>query len=265
MTVESATYIGDLDDSKPAGTDQKSEGDDHIRLIKSTLQQTLGNPDQAAYTLRSIQTYTSGSGTYTVPSGVRALYVECVGGGGGAGGVDGQGAGTAAASGGGGGAGYCAKLITSLEASYSYAVGAGGAGGTAGANNGSAGDASTFSGGTVSMSAGGGGGGAGVTAASHAGGSPGDAGTSSGGDLNLTGGVGPYSRVYSANYTSLSLGGAGAGPLGGQMKIYTAANTGATGNSYGGGGGPVIVDQTVTDNYAGGAGAGGIVRIWEYF
>ena len=41
MTVESATYIDDLNATYPAGTDAKSEGDDHIRLIKSTLKATF--------------------------------------------------------------------------------------------------------------------------------------------------------------------------------------------------------------------------------
>lgn len=38
MTVETATYINQLDATKPSATDLKSEGDDHLRLLKSTLQ-----------------------------------------------------------------------------------------------------------------------------------------------------------------------------------------------------------------------------------
>lgn len=41
MSVESATNIAQLDPTLPAATDPKSEGDNHIRLIKSTLQATL--------------------------------------------------------------------------------------------------------------------------------------------------------------------------------------------------------------------------------
>ncbi len=41
MTVESATYISDLDDTYPEGTDDRSEGDDHIRLIKTVLTTTF--------------------------------------------------------------------------------------------------------------------------------------------------------------------------------------------------------------------------------
>jgi hypothetical protein len=43
MTVEVATYISSLDTSLPAGGDTKSEGDNHIRLIKSTLKTTFPN------------------------------------------------------------------------------------------------------------------------------------------------------------------------------------------------------------------------------
>jgi len=41
MSVETATYISQLDSAKPAGTDLKSEGDDHLRLIKTTLENTF--------------------------------------------------------------------------------------------------------------------------------------------------------------------------------------------------------------------------------
>jgi hypothetical protein len=42
MTVETATYIADLN-----GTDAKSEGDDHLRLIKSVLKASFPNVDGA--------------------------------------------------------------------------------------------------------------------------------------------------------------------------------------------------------------------------
>lgn len=41
MTIESATYIGDLNAANPDGLDQKLEGDNHARLIKTTLQNTF--------------------------------------------------------------------------------------------------------------------------------------------------------------------------------------------------------------------------------
>jgi hypothetical protein len=41
MGLESATYVGDLVLTNPQGADQRSEGDDHLRLVKSVLQNTF--------------------------------------------------------------------------------------------------------------------------------------------------------------------------------------------------------------------------------
>ena len=54
MPVEQATYISELQQDWPAGPEPESQGDDHIRLLKSSLQNTLpkldgpvtGTPDQ---------------------------------------------------------------------------------------------------------------------------------------------------------------------------------------------------------------------------
>lgn len=43
MTVEASTYINTLNASYPAATDPKSEGDDHIRAIKSAVKLTFPN------------------------------------------------------------------------------------------------------------------------------------------------------------------------------------------------------------------------------
>jgi hypothetical protein len=43
MTVETATYISDLNTSYPAAGDSQTEGDDHIRLVKSTVKATFPN------------------------------------------------------------------------------------------------------------------------------------------------------------------------------------------------------------------------------
>lgn len=43
MTVEVATFINTLDATYPAATDAKSEGDDHIRLLKTTIKATFPN------------------------------------------------------------------------------------------------------------------------------------------------------------------------------------------------------------------------------
>ena len=45
MTVESVTYISDLDQNNPAGGDSIAEGDDHIRNIKKAIKATFPNLD----------------------------------------------------------------------------------------------------------------------------------------------------------------------------------------------------------------------------
>lgn len=59
MTIETSTYIADWNSALPANTDSKSEGDDHIRKIKTDLQATLPG---FAGRFRRIQTK---SGAYT--------------------------------------------------------------------------------------------------------------------------------------------------------------------------------------------------------
>src|SRR5215831_10700833 len=41
MGLESGTFVEDLVSSNPPGSDQKAQGDDHLRLIKSTLRNTF--------------------------------------------------------------------------------------------------------------------------------------------------------------------------------------------------------------------------------
>jgi hypothetical protein len=43
VSIETATYLDDLNSSLPAGTDDRSEGDNHIRLIKAVLKSTFPN------------------------------------------------------------------------------------------------------------------------------------------------------------------------------------------------------------------------------
>ena len=50
MGLESATYISDFTTTNPVSTDAISQGDDHIRLLKSVLKTTFPNADHAIYT-----------------------------------------------------------------------------------------------------------------------------------------------------------------------------------------------------------------------
>ena len=51
MALESATYISQLVDTNPAGSDVISQGDDHLRLIKKVVQDSLPDVDQVATTI----------------------------------------------------------------------------------------------------------------------------------------------------------------------------------------------------------------------
>lgn len=53
MGLETATYIEDLNDANPLGTDNVNQGDDHIRLIKEVLQNQFPNLGQAAMNLQA--------------------------------------------------------------------------------------------------------------------------------------------------------------------------------------------------------------------
>lgn len=54
MGLETGTYIEDLNENWPLGTDPKSQGDDHIRLVKDVLKNTLPGADQA-YDLNALE------------------------------------------------------------------------------------------------------------------------------------------------------------------------------------------------------------------
>ena len=49
MSLETGTFVTDLVSSNPPGTDDKKEGDDHLRLIKSVLKATFPNASRAIY------------------------------------------------------------------------------------------------------------------------------------------------------------------------------------------------------------------------
>lgn len=210
--------------------------------------------------------FLTGSGTYTVPTGVRALYVEVQGGGGGGGGGAGTASDYCGVGSGGGGGGYCAKLITSLEASYTYAVGAAGSGGSAGANDGTAGGNSTFAGGAISMVANGGGAGQGGTNGNTAyAGERVGGGGASGGDINIAGGSAEYYCRISAGIGWSGTGGRsvlGTGGTGFSSTSGSAGGTGGSGYGGGGGGGGAFSGSA---NRAGGAGTAGTIIVHEYY
>lgn len=97
------------------------------------------------FTSVNIVTFTS-NGTYTPPSNLVCVQVECIGGGGGSGGCAATGAGQMAATGGGGGGSFAMGNISAsaLGGPVAVTVGSGGVGGAAGANTGNNGGTTQF-------------------------------------------------------------------------------------------------------------------------
>lgn len=212
--------------------------------------------------LSNIVTYTSGSGTYTVPVGVTAIQVKIVGAGGAGGSANYSAcAGLYHVGSGGGSGGYCEKFISSPAASYSYSVGAGGTPNTTTCGNGTAGGSAggntTF--GTSFLTANGGAGGLNSYSGFIINGGAGGAAT--GGDINISGtrgGAAVSSSYLSAGYGANSIfggGGSGLGAINGTSAGFAGTSPGAGGSgaaAYSGGWQP------------GGSGANGIIIIYEY-
>jgi len=220
-----------------------------------------------AYIFADIKYFTSGTGaTYTPTTGTRAIYVEVVGGGGGGGGCTGVASGVGIGGCGGGG-GYAAELITDMNQTFTYTVGAGGTAGPASATAGGTGGTTSFVGSvTGTISATGGAGGAGSTAATGTGAPRSSAGgVGSGGDLNRygsnsLGGYGSGTTLFMATQAGQSgFFSAGLGP-----GNSTANSAGAAGRSVGEGGTGGYSNNSTTAR-GGGVGGAGIIRVTEYF
>lgn len=173
---------------------------------------------------------TTGTSTFTVPSGVQKLYVRVVG----AGGGGGASAASTAIGGGACGGAYAEGFVdVSATTSITVFVGTGGTGGTAG-NTGNAGTWSTFGANGFYMLALGGGPGGGSSSGSNSGCIGGS--TASGGNINITGasGTGGFSVAgitISSTATPGGLAGYGAGSYGtgGKGAINTTADSGNQG------------------------------------
>lgn len=70
MTVEVATYISDLNTANPGATDLKAEGDDHLRLIKTTVKATFPNITGA---VTPTHTVVNNLAAGTFPTGVNVI------------------------------------------------------------------------------------------------------------------------------------------------------------------------------------------------
>lgn len=188
------------------------------------------------------QTLTT-SGTFTVPCGVTSITVQCWGGGGAGGGSS---SGNTNFGGGGGGSGaYCSSALTVGSGQvFTYTIGAGGTGVVSG--NGNNGSATTFTGTSVNIIAGGGNGGVANAGAGGTGGTASGATTNTNGNNGTAGGA--NGQV------------GGASPNGGSGGASTTNSTGNTGTAPGGGGGGGEKSGT-TGNVAGGAGGAGRIVV----
>lgn len=178
----------------------------------------------ASFKAPTVQRFTSGSGTYTTPAGVKYIRVRMIGGGGNGGG------GTVSAGGGGAGA-YLEFLVVGPASTYSYTVGAVGSSTSFGAN--------TCTGGSVGGNSPGGLGGAGGTVTSS---SLGIVVASFSGGV---GGVGDSAGSGGGGNGAFGCGGNGGG---GSTGGSAATNSGGGGGGVGGVGaaGLIIVEEIYT-------------------
>ena len=216
-------------------------------------------------TLSVAQQYYNATGsTWTKPTGLVFVIVECQAGGGGGGGV---GAANLAGAGGGGG-GYSRQFVAagSLGASVSVTVGTGGAS-TSGAAGGAGGNSSFSTFATASGGAAGATGSTTVGISGAIGGSGGGGGGAGSGPLVVVGGAGGYSYKTAATG---AVGGAGGGSFFGPGGPGAVANINLSGgiaavtpNAWGAGGGG-SAGFSGTAGVAGAAGKGGVVIVWEF-
>ena len=225
MEIELASSYG----GTTTGTNQISMNDSAVRTLAGIASGAIAFSNlygKSSFTPVT-RTYTSGSGTETIPTGASQVVIEVWG----AGGSGGRGS-TLCVSiyGGGGGSGGYVKKTFSLTSgnagqTFNYSVGTGGAPNT---GNGLPGGNSTSSQGTFgtafSLTAGGGAGGTGQTVPFNGG----TGGSATGGDVNTSGNPGQDGSLGTGG--SAPNGGAGgAGPVGSGLP--------GNGTAPGGGGG----------------------------
>lgn len=244
--------------------DAPSTIDNQLNLLASFIAQLR---DGSGFTgigqgrLIGIQVF-SANGTYTPTTGTTSVVVEAVGGGGGGGGTAATGGAQIAAAGGGGGATYGKSRYTSAFSGLPVTVGAAGAAGAA-AGAGGNGGSSSF--GALLVCPGGTGGqaGAAVPVQSFSAAIVGSVGVVSG--ANIFSSLGQFSGPAFSFSGSQLLSGAGGSSImgaGGQPRLNVTA-VGLPGNGYGSGGSGAAGGSGVAAQ-VGGAGAPGLVVIYEY-
>jgi len=246
----------------------------NCNLIKNfTDWNSMSSPGQTFIIGGSIDFFSPGTFSFTVPEGVTSITVECWGGGGGGGNTSHNGNGNSRGGGGAGGS-YAKKTIISPSVSYSLQVGRGGIGGNDG-------DASWFGSETIVKAQGGQRG----ASASKSLGTGGLGSTvQSVGDVLFAGGNGANAFIfYNPTFSGSGGGGGGAGSTAkgkdatnDQGGTATSNNGGAGGNGisitsglangnpgslFGGGGSGAVSDNNPGTARTGGAGSNGQIII----
>lgn len=214
-----------------------------------------------AFTTPTVQSFTSGSGTYTTPANVKYIQVEMVGGGGGGGG-----SGTSGAD---GGAGGNSTFGTALLAANAGSGGVGGLNGVAGGGGGTASLGAAIG---IALSGGGGNGTSNLSLAGvgGAGGSGGNNALSGGGGAPVQTAAGIAGVTNSGGggsgagggTTVATSSGAGGGGAGGYLKAIIATPSATYSYAVGAAG---AVGTAGTNGQAGGAGGSGIIVVTEYY
>jgi hypothetical protein len=222
--------------------------------------------------LLGIQVFAShGTSTYTPAGGTTQVQVLTIGAGGGGGSTfHTSGSEISIANGGGAGA-ACMAFYTTGFSGATVTVGTGGAGGTS-LGNGAAGGNSSFvgSGSTSQTTNGGAGGGAGINSAppGYSGSAYGSGGAgpgaSSGQIFFAPGAAGEYGMYLTTANAKPTFGGASILGGGGLNPGLTSGAAGSNATSPGAGGGGAASTTSSGTSFAGGAGADGLVVVWEY-
>ncbi|NBX67153.1 MAG: hypothetical protein EBQ96_09175 [Proteobacteria bacterium] len=214
----------------------------------------------------STATYsTAGTFTYNPPVGARFIQVIVQGAGGGGGGADGQTGLYGTCGGGGGAGGWSKKTIMNPISAYTVTVGAGGTAGAAAAGTGGTGGTTSFVGGAINVSVPGGFGGVGDVGADSTSSAMGTGSVGTGGDINAgPPGTRDYTRIYGGTWVSLS-GAYGMNSLFGSGGPYGGSAAGNPGVNPGSGGSGGCSLGATTANFAGGAGAPGLVYIEAFY
>lgn len=209
--------------------------------------------------IRAPQVLASGT-TYTTPAGCNSIYAELIGAGGGGGGAA-QTASKASVGGGGASGAYCAGyLAVTPSTGYTIAIGTGGTAGASSGGTGGTGNDTTLTVGGTTFTAKGGLGGVGMAASTLAVALGGAGQTSTSGDINGTGAAGESATLLSG---TVGVSGAGASTAwGGGGAARSTEGAGNDGHVYGAGGGGGACFGTTAR--AGGAGANGVIRVWEF-